>query len=222
MTKTINEAAKRDRLEEYDKIKCPDGQIIDMRKLLDDQSRAKVALTNLVPWFRGFIGELKFVYTFKVNTQATDGVYLYVNPQFTYNLSMEEKCFVMAHEIMHCLLNHMRRGESHNPDRSNIAADYECNITLADMGLFSIGMQKKIGAYVDKKYSGWGYEKIYDNVTSSGNNGSMSNSGNGPKSQGSQGSQGSGGGQGGGQKSADWKAGWKQAIEDYNNGKLKL
>ena len=93
--------------EDYDTIKCPDGQIIDMRQLLADQENAKVALIRIMPWLGGFIGRLRFVYTFRVQTQATDGYNLFVNPQFTYNLNLLQKTFVLAHEVMHCLLNHM-------------------------------------------------------------------------------------------------------------------
>lgn len=39
--------------EDYDTIKCPDGQIIDMVKLIDEQYRAKAALVHIIPWFDG-------------------------------------------------------------------------------------------------------------------------------------------------------------------------
>ena len=120
------------RWEDYDTIVCPDGQVIDMAKLLDDQQRAKAALTHILPWMGGLINKLRPIYTFRIETQATDGYNLLVNPQFTYNLDLTGKVFVMAHEIMHCLLNHIRRGKSHDHNRSNVAADYEVNATLID------------------------------------------------------------------------------------------
>ena len=202
--------------EDYDTIVCPDGQIIDMVQLLDDQQRAKAALTHLFPAVGGLVTKLRFVYTFQVSTQATDGFNVFVNPQFTYNLDLTGKCFVMAHEIMHCLLNHMRRGKNHDHEKSNIAADYEVNITLADIGLFSIGAMEKIGALVDKKYSGWGYEKIYDdNPTAGSPNNSMSNSKqsnnaskNQQKNKSQNNGQGSGSGDGSSQYSEEYKKGW--------------
>lgn len=209
------------RWEDYDTIKCPDGQIIDMAKLLDDQQRAKAALVHLMPAFGGFVSKLRFVYTFMVSTQATDGYNVFVNPQFTYNLDLTEKCFVMAHEIMHCLLNHMRRGKNHDPMKSNIAADYEVNITLADMGLFQFSTMQKIGALIDAGYSGWGYEKIYDDNPSGPSNNSMSNSKQSKEASKNQQS-GPGGGGSNQQHSEDYKKGWAQAIEDYKNGKLKI
>lgn len=224
--------------EDYDCVIAPNGEKINMDKLLDDQARARTALVHLVPYFSEFIGKFRFIYTFRVQTQATDGRDIFINPLFTSKLSFDGKVFVMAHEIMHCVLNHLRRGKAIGADhyKANIAADYECNITLAEMGvtgtksgsrgdtvtvpLVSMKTMEEIGALVDKKYSGWSFEKIYkDNPPGPSNK------------QKSGGGQGSGQGQSGGgpsgsqqkpKKSADWVKGWNKAIEDYKAGKLKL
>jgi predicted metal-dependent peptidase len=217
------------RWEDYETIKCPNGQIIDMEKLLDEQQRAKAALVHIIPWFGGIINKLRIIYTFHVDTQATDGYNLFVNPQFTYNLDLTGKVFVMAHELMHCLLNHMRRGANHDPNRSNIAADYEVNSYIDDIGLIKPAVMQKIGAYYDKKYSGLGYETIYD-MNPPGTNNSMepdkSQQQQAQKNQQQDKSQGqSGSGSGGNQKqnySDEYKAGWNKAMEDYKNGKIKL
>ena len=167
--------------EDYKYIICPDGEKIDMEQVLDDQNRARAALVHLEPTFGGFIGRLRPVYTFQIPTQAVDGVNLFINPQFTAHLDLTGKVAVMAHEIMHCLLNHIRRGRGHDPERSNIAADYECNITIAEMGLLSssvdkgIAIWKSLHGYIDKKYAGWGYEKIYDDIGSQSSSQNMSN-----------------------------------------------
>ena len=222
---------KGKRWEDYDTIVCPDGQVIDMNKLLDDQQRAIAGLVHIMPFFGGFIGKLRTIYTFRVQTQATDGFNLFVNPQFTYNLDMTGKVFVLAHEIMHCVLNHMRRGKDHNHEKSNIAADYEVNAWINDIGLIRSATIQKLGALYDKKYSGWGYEKIYaDNP--SGPNDSMDNSKQSKDAQKQQdksqsnsggGQSNSGGGQSNNQQYSDeYKKGWNKAMEDYKAGKLKL
>jgi hypothetical protein len=123
----------------------------------------------------------------------------------------------------------MRRGKGHNPQRSNIAADYECNITLSDasdcMGLVKQATIKKIGGYIDNKYNGWGYEKIYLDCKDSSND-SQDNSNQGSQASKNQQNDKSGGS---GQSdpnqenpSPDYITGWNQAMEDYKNGKLKL
>jgi predicted metal-dependent peptidase len=220
--------SKGKRWEDYDTIVCPDGQVIDMNKLLDDQQRAIAGLVHIMPFFGGFVSKLRTIYTFRVETQATDGFNLFVNPQFTYNLDMTGKVFVLAHELMHCVLNHMRRGKGHDSMKSNIAADYEVNAWINDVGLIRSETMKKIGALYDKQYSGWGYEKIYAS-NPSGSNQNMDNSGESKDAQKQQDKQdkqqgqGQGSGQGGNQQySAEYKAGWNKAMEDYKKGKLKL
>ena len=219
---------KGKRWEDYDTIVCPNGQVIDMVKLLDEQQRAKAALLHLFPFFSAFVSKLRVIYTFKVETQATDGYNLFINPQFTAGLDLTGKVFVMAHEIMHCVLNHMRRGKSHDPKKSNIAADYEVNCWINDIGLIQASTIQKLGALYDQKYSGLGYETIYD-MNPSGPKDSMDNSDEAKDAQKQQDkNQQSGNNQGGGQGSGDqnyseeYKAGWNKAMEDYKAGKLKL
>ena len=241
----INEAVSREvvnqmahdsqgkKWEDYDTIKCPDGQIIDMLKLLDEQQRAKAALVHIIPWFGGIINKLRIIYTFHVDTQATDGYNLFVNPQFTYNLDLTGKVFVMAHELVHCLLNHMRRGKGHNPERSNIAADYEVNSYIDEIGLIKPSVMQKLGALYDKKYSNLGYETIYD-MNPPGPSDSMEpdqsqqqqaqknqQQDKGQEKSDSNGSTG-GGNSNNQQYSEEYKKGWNKAMEDYKNGKIKF
>lgn len=226
------------RWEDYDTITCPDGQVIDMVKLLRDQATAKASLLHIMPWFGECLGQLREIYTFRIETQATDGFNLLINPQFTYNLDNTGKVFVMAHEVMHCILNHMRRGADHDQKKSNIAADYEVNAWIAKVGLITPATINKLRGLYDKKYEDWGYEQIYADNPSGSSNGDMSNArqaqqaqknqqgqqGKGQSGQDGQSGQGGQGQGGGGNKkyTADYKAGWNQAMEDYKNGKIKL
>lgn len=212
--------------EDYDTIVCPDGQIIDMQALLADQQRACAALSHLLPMLGGFVSKLRFVYTFRIPTQATDGYNIFVNPQFTANLDLTKKTFVLAHEIMHNLLNHLRRGQElgHPMDKSNIAADYEVNITLSDnLGFIKYETIKSMGALIDKKYSGWGYEKIYADNPSANNNKDMNNSDQSSQAEKQQQKQGQGGSGDGNQKmDPDYIKGWNDAVNDYMSGKLSI
>jgi predicted metal-dependent peptidase len=215
--------------EDYETIVCPDGQIIDMVDLIDQQYKAMAALTHLAPMFGGFISKLRYVYTFKVQSQATDGFNVFVNPQFTANLDFTGKCFVMAHELMHCLMNHMRREQGRDHTKSNIAADYEVNTTLVSIGLFKESTVKNLKAYIDMKFKDMGFEKIYD-ICNSSSSDDMSNDDQAKQAQQNQdsedgdGDNNQGSGSGGDNKpeySADYKAGWAQAIADYKAGKIK-
>lgn len=197
--------------EEYDKIKCLDGEVIDMVKCIDEQETAKAALSHLEPFFAAMINKVRFVYTFHVNTQATDGYNIFVNPQFTSHLSLEEKVFVLAHEMMHCILNHLRREQVRGDDhhKANVAADYEVNSTILLMDLVGEASMRNIGALLDRKYDNWGYEKIYDSNPPDPTK---------PQNQDRQG----GSKEDVDKKSADWIAGWTKALEDYRDGKLKI
>lgn len=218
--------------DEYGEHNLPDGtkySVIDVGKLLDDQSRAQTVLTHIVPFFGSFTSMLRPVYTFQVETQATDGYNLFINPWFTWNMTLEEKVFVLAHEIMHCVLNHMRRGKAlhHDPEKSNIAADYECNDTLADeFKIVSPSVIKHLGALYNQKYDGWGYEKIYADNPPGPSSNPNDNPPTPPKNGRPQPSKSnkptSGGGGGQINVSDDYKNGWNQAMEDYKNGKLKV
>jgi predicted metal-dependent peptidase len=58
------------------------------------------------------------------------------NPSFASTLSTEDMAFVMAHETMHVLLNHLSLNKKFkDKKRFNVAADCVINDYLADMGL---------------------------------------------------------------------------------------
>ena len=48
-------------------------------------------------------------------TAATDGRNLYYNTQFFNAMSNKEIEFVIAHEILHCVFDHLGRREDRNP-----------------------------------------------------------------------------------------------------------
>lgn len=168
-SKFINEAeANRggQRWEDVDFIELPNGEMIDMKKLLKDQQLAKAALNTRLPHIGILAEKLRFIYTFEVDTQATDGYNVFVNPKFTNDLTIEGKMFVMAHELMHCLLNHIRRAKAIDAMnmKGNIAADYEVNQTLVDLGLVTEKVIKDLGGYIDKKWSRKPFEHIFNQM----------------------------------------------------------
>lgn len=168
-SKFINEAeANRggQRWEDVDFIELPNGEMIDMKKLLKDQQLAKAALNTRLPHIGILAEKLRFIYTFEVDTQATDGYNVFVNPKFTNDLTIEGKMFVMAHELMHCLLNHIRRAKAIDAMnmKGNIAADYEVNQTLVDLGLVTEKVIKDLGGYIDKKWSRKPFEQIFNQM----------------------------------------------------------
>ena len=187
------------KLEDQDWVINPNtGNKIDMKKLLTEQRLAMIYIDTNFPFFSSLLRNLKWIYTFQVPTQATDGTRLLVNPEFTSNLSIKMKAFVMMHEVMHCALDHMARGKSHDPHKSNVAADYEVNGLLEADGVVS---KNDLKPYLfDEKYQGMSYEHIYSMNPKSPGEQKMQQGGqqgSGQQGSGQQGSGQQGGGQGG-------------------------
>jgi len=89
-------------------------------------------------------------------TMATDGYYIYVNPDFCADLKTNEIAFVFAHELMHCILGHIDRRGRRDPDLWNQAIDYATNLMLVELGL----TMPKMGLF-NRKYRGMTAEDIY-------------------------------------------------------------
>lgn len=125
-------------------------------------------------------GELAAIFSKDVPIAATDGDNLILNPEGFFALKLQERVFVTAHEIMHCILNHctlanqMRKsGEVRyaNGDKRpykqgtmNAAMDYVINDTLiqSNVGTFpTIGLHDpKIATAADSFLDT--YKKIYE------------------------------------------------------------
>jgi predicted metal-dependent peptidase len=130
-------------IEKMTSVTAPDGTVINMEELSYHMNVAKVAVINQAPLFSTFVNQFTPIFTFGVQTMATDGEHLFVNPQFGMKLSYLERIFVLLHEIMHCVLNHMQRMEGRGAQATpaqggdpvsvwNLATDYEINAILVD------------------------------------------------------------------------------------------
>jgi predicted metal-dependent peptidase len=95
-------------------------------------------------------------------TAATDGRNLYYNTKFFSKLSAREIEFVIAHEILHCVFDHIGRTEQRDRQIYNVACDYIVNNTLVRD---NIGEKPKdIPIFQDFKYEGWSSERVYDEI----------------------------------------------------------
>jgi predicted metal-dependent peptidase len=70
--------------------------------------------------------------------------------------------FVVAHEILHMVFDHMGRREDRDPMIYNISADYIVNNTLVRDRIGTI--PSIVQCYQDFKYEGWTSEEVYDDV----------------------------------------------------------
>ena len=95
-------------------------------------------------------------------TAATDGRNLYYNTQFFNMLTNKQIEFVIAHEILHCVFDHIVRREDRDARIYNIACDYLVNNLLVRD---SIGERvDQIQIFQDFKYDGWSSEEVYDDI----------------------------------------------------------
>jgi predicted metal-dependent peptidase len=97
------------------------------------------------------------------HTAATDGRAIYFNRKFFEPLSVKQVEFVIAHEVLHNVFDHMGRREGRDAKIFNIAADYCVNgqIVRDRIGDHNI---EGIKIFHDSKYYGWGAEQVYDDI----------------------------------------------------------
>jgi predicted metal-dependent peptidase len=95
-------------------------------------------------------------------TAAVDGRNLYFNTQFFNAMNNKEIEFVVAHEILHCVFDHLGRRKDRDPMLYNIAADYIVNNLLIRDRIGKI--PKIVDCFRDVKYEGWTSEDVYDEL----------------------------------------------------------
>jgi len=139
-------------------------ELAEMREVVADKiTVARVGLLLRHPFFGNMATRLKVKNCDDwCPTAATDGRHLYYNTQFFNMLTDRQIEFVIAHEILHCVFDHLTRREDRDPMLYNIACDYLVNNLL---------VRDKIGEKVDQvqifqdfKYDGWTSEAVYDEL----------------------------------------------------------
>lgn len=124
--------------------------IVARTRLLRDKPFWGVCASNLV-----------LVETDELETLATDGLHIFYNPSFMLSLSSGEREFALAHEVAHCLSEHVITtrlgGRIH--EVWNMAGDYMINLMLKD---------NNIGEFIttlpilySEKFRDWTTEEIY-------------------------------------------------------------
>lgn len=98
------------------------------------------------------------------STAGTDGRYFYYNRNFIEKLNKQETIFLVAHEVEHCVYDHMSRIGSRNPKMWNAAADFVINGELRDhhVGAFPDKVRTGVEGLYDAKYKGMFSEEVYE------------------------------------------------------------
>ena len=139
-------------------------QLDEMRvEVYDRIVVARVGLLLRHPFFGNMATRLRIAAADDwLPTAAVDGRNLFYNTQFFNAMNNKEIEFVIAHEILHMVFDHLGRREDRNPMLYNIAADYIVNNTLVRD---RIGEKPSIvDCFQDFKYDGWTSEEVYEEL----------------------------------------------------------
>jgi predicted metal-dependent peptidase len=96
------------------------------------------------------------------STAATDGKRFYYNSRFIMMLKTKEVEFLVGHEVLHVVYDHMGRRGTRDPQLWNIADDYAVN---ADLKRHRVGeFITTVPCLYESKYDGMSAEAIYDDL----------------------------------------------------------
>lgn len=130
--------------------------------IIDKIVIARVGLLLRHPFFGNMATRMKLVDASDwLPTAATDFRNFYYNREFFEKLNPRQVEFVVAHEILHCVYDHMSRRESRDPQIFNIACDFCVNGLLKRE---RIGEDPPVKFFHDPKYYGWSAEQVYDEI----------------------------------------------------------
>jgi len=147
------------------KLFAPTADLTNSRRYI----AALISLQTKAPVHYSVLLATEVIWTDKISTAATDGVYVYISPEFFRGLASDsQRAFLLAHEVSHIILRHPQRGKAYQDrgffrpsvsfDHSlyNRAADYVINSDCKAMGFEPIPQ----GCYSDD----YGRDDIVDSV----------------------------------------------------------
>ncbi len=121
--------------------------------------RARIRLTLAQPFLASAVMRLPVLDVSGLSwcdTAATDGYHIFYNPAWVSGLSDAQLRGLLAHEVMHVLLDHAGRRSERDALGWNLACDHAINLLLRDQGF-----QLPAGGLIDNAYIGMPAEQIY-------------------------------------------------------------
>jgi predicted metal-dependent peptidase len=135
---------------------------------IDHQARerlvtARIGLLLKQPFFGNLATRLTLVNADEwCSTAATDGLKFYYNSRFVMMLRPKEVEFLVGHEVLHVVYDHIGRRDTRDPQIFNIANDYAVN---ADLKRHKVGeFITTVPCLYETKYDGKSSEEIYDDL----------------------------------------------------------
>ncbi len=122
-------------------------------------SAAVLRLRTKSPFFATLALFAKFIPSNKVETAATNGRDIYINPEYFLNLNPKQQDGLLLHEVLHAALLHVTRRGVRDSHVWNIAADIVTNgIIMQQSGQFDL----PDGAIRDENLENFSVEEIYE------------------------------------------------------------
>lgn len=133
---------------------------------VDALKTARIRMLMNYPFFGIISQRLKYIENNDwCDTAAVDGKNMYWNREFIKSLSDDEILFLICHEILHMVYDHLGRTGHRDKELANMAQDYLINYVLQMEG---VGTMPQIGLY-DKQYNNsMTSEEIYDILVKKG------------------------------------------------------
>lgn len=125
--------------------------------VLQQLTRARTALILDQPFFGVLALRLKLVEDNTHKTLAVNGRQIFYNADFVAGLSPALTKSALAHEVFHCVYDHIGRRGGRNPRKYNMAGDYVINAALKDSH-FEIGQDW----LYNPAYAGMSSDEIYN------------------------------------------------------------
>ena len=122
---------------------------------------ARIGLLLRAPFFGNLATRMNLINADEwCPTAATDGRHFYYNSEFVNNLPLKQLEFLVGHEVLHAVYDHMGRRGNRDPKLWNIADDYCVNWDLVEQ---RVGDKIPVALY-DSKYKGMSAEEVYDDL----------------------------------------------------------
>ena len=129
-----------------------------------DMVKARAQLLMEHPFFGTLALRLKLVQDDDgCDTAATDGKQLVYNSKFIGKLDPLTRKGLIAHEVMHCVFNHMTRRQERDHKIWNAACDFAINSHLVQSGFIL-----PEGGLIDSQYDDMSAEAIYNKIKDEG------------------------------------------------------
>lgn len=162
MSEVIGKSKKRSRSAKFENLIGPTDQKVDFQAR-ERIITARIGLLLRHAFFGNLATRLQLINADDwCSTAATDGQKFYYNSRFIMMLKPKEVEFLVAHEILHVVYDHMGRRGTRDHQLFNIANDYAVN---ADLKRHKVGeFIKTVPCLYEPKYDRLSSEEIYDDL----------------------------------------------------------